>query len=102
LVMTMLNLLPVGQLDGGHLTYAWFGPQAKRIGEWVAVGALVFSLFFSISWLVWFFLITRVVGVEHPPVREPHEPLTLGRRVVVVATWVMTALTLMPVPMSMA
>ena len=102
LVMTMLNLLPVGQLDGGHLTHAWYGERAEALGRRVASGALVCALLFSASWLVWFFLITKVVRVTHPPVAQPEVPLSRGRQVVVVITWVMTALTFMPMPISMA
>jgi membrane-associated protease RseP (regulator of RpoE activity) len=101
LVMTMLNLLPVGQLDGGHLTHAWYGEKAEAIGERIAAGALIMALFFSASWLLWFFLITRFIGVGHPPVVDPAQPLSRGRKVVVVITWVMTALTFMPVPLSL-
>lgn len=100
LLMTMLNLMPVGQLDGGHLTHAWYGKKAEAIGARVAGATLIFALLFSVSWLVWFFLVTRLVGVEHPPVTRPDEPLSRGRKVVVVVTWVLTALTFMPIPMS--
>jgi membrane-associated protease RseP (regulator of RpoE activity) len=101
LVMTMLNLLPVGQLDGGHLTHAWYGKKAESIGERIAAGALIMALLFSASWLLWFFIITRLVGVEHPEVVAPEEPLSRGRKVVVVITWVMTGLTFMPMPISL-
>ncbi|MFT3712718.1 MAG: site-2 protease family protein [Archangium sp.] len=99
-LMTMLNLLPVGQLDGGHVTHAFYGDKAEAIGVRVAKGALLLSLFFSLSWLMWFFLVTRIVRTEHPPVERPDEPLTRGRKVVVYVTWVMTALTFMPMPIS--
>jgi membrane-associated protease RseP (regulator of RpoE activity) len=102
LLMTMLNLLPVGQLDGGHLTHAWFGERAEDIGRRVAEASLVLALFCSVSWVVWFFLITRVVGLGHPPVVDAVTPLTRGRKVTVVVTWVATALTFMPVPISLA
>lgn len=98
LVVTMLNLLPVGQLDGGHLTHAWYGEGAEKIGGRVAGAALVMALFFSASWLIWFFLITRIVGLGHPPVVNPSIPLSRGRKAVVVITWVMTGLTFMPMP----
>ena len=101
LVMTMLNLLPVGQLDGGHLTHAWYGKKAESIGERIAAGALIMALLFSASWLVWFFVVTRFVGVEHPEVVAPEEPLSRGRKIVVVITWVMTGLTFMPMPISL-
>lgn len=101
LVMTMLNLLPVGQLDGGHLTHAWYGDRAEALGRRIASGALLCALVFSASWLVWFFLITRVVKVTHPPVHAPEVPLSRTQRVIVVVTWVMTGLTFMPIPLSM-
>lgn len=101
LVMTMLNLMPVGQLDGGHLTYAWYGKEAENIGERVTAATLVFALFFSVSWLMWFVLVTRFIGLGHPPVVREAEPLSRGRKVVVIITWIMTALTFMPVPLSM-
>lgn len=102
MLVTMLNLMPVGQLDGGHLTHAWFGVKAERYGEHVAAVALVLALFCSYTWLGWFFLVTRIVGFKHPPPVDEAEPLSRGRKVVIVITWVMTALTFMPVPLDFA
>ncbi len=45
---------------------------------------------------------SRVIGVGHPPVVDPGIPLSRGRKVVVVITWVMTGLTFMPIPLSLA
>jgi membrane-associated protease RseP (regulator of RpoE activity) len=101
-LVTMLNLLPVGQLDGGHLTHAWFGARAVRLGRVLAGALLPLALFASASWLVWFFLAARVVGFEHPPVTDDAEPLSRGRRVVCVLCLVALALTFMPVPMDTA
>jgi hypothetical protein len=42
LFVTMINLLPVGQLDGGHVAYALFGPRQNRIARWVHRSMLVF------------------------------------------------------------
>lgn len=102
LVVTMLNLLPVGQLDGGHLTHAWFGQHAVRIGRVVGAVLLPLALFGSASWLVWFFLVTRVVGFEHPPVTDESQRLTWGRKVVCVVSFIATVLTFMPVPIDSA
>ncbi len=40
--VTMINLLPVGQLDGGHVAYALFGPRQDRVAQWVHRSMLVF------------------------------------------------------------
>ncbi len=101
LLVTMLNLLPAGQLDGGHLVHAWFGPRAIDIGHTVASLLLLMALFFSMSWVVWFFLITRVVGFEHPPVIDEAVPLTRGRKIICTVCFISTVVVFMPVPMGL-
>jgi membrane-associated protease RseP (regulator of RpoE activity) len=99
LLVTMLKLFPVGQLPGGRLIHAWYGDEgAQKIGARMAGGTLVLALIFSANWLAWFFLITRIIGFGHPPVVNPASPLSRGRKVVAVITWVMTGLIFMPMP----
>jgi membrane-associated protease RseP (regulator of RpoE activity) len=98
LLVTMLNLVPVGQLDGGHVLRAALGERAARWGPHVASLALICALFFSASWLVWFFLMTKVVGFEHPPPIDDETPLSPGRRAFVYATWALTVACFIPVP----
>jgi membrane-associated protease RseP (regulator of RpoE activity) len=98
LLVTMLNLVPVGQLDGGHVLRAYFGPRVERWGPHVASALLVLALVFSASWLVWFFLVTKVVGFGHPPPVDDEALLSRGRRVIAVVTWIFTALCFIPVP----
>jgi membrane-associated protease RseP (regulator of RpoE activity) len=96
LFVTALNLMPVGQLDGGHVAYAVFGPRARRVGHAFAGLMVAMALFSSASWLLWVFLVGKFVGFAHPPV-ERDEPLSPGRRAVVWATLVLFLLTLTPV-----
>jgi membrane-associated protease RseP (regulator of RpoE activity) len=98
LLVTMLNLLPVGQLDGGHVLRALLGPRAERGGPHVASALLILALLCSASWLVWFFIVTRLVGFGHPAPIDDQTPLSRGRRVVAVVAWVATVLCFMPVP----
>lgn len=101
LVVTMLNLMPIGQLDGGHLTHAWFGDGAIRIGKAMSVLLVVLIVFFSATWIIWFLLTMKVVGYRHPEVVVPEEPLSRGRKVVCAVCFVLFALTLMPVGVSL-
>jgi membrane-associated protease RseP (regulator of RpoE activity) len=65
LLVTALNLMPVGQLDGGHVTYGLLvrrAHQISRVAWWVCV-ALVY---FGPNWILWAILL-RVLGRRHPP-----------------------------------
>jgi membrane-associated protease RseP (regulator of RpoE activity) len=77
LLVTALNLMPIGQLDGGHVTYALLRERARlisRIGSWVCV-ALVY---FGPSWILWAVLV-RVLGRRHPATLDDSEPVGRGR-----------------------
>lgn len=100
LVVTMLNLMPIGQLDGGHLTHAWFGERAIPLGKAMSALLLGMVVCFSLTWLLWFILTMKVVGYRHPEVILPDEPLTPGRKVVCAVCFVLFALTLMPMGVS--
>lgn len=100
LLVTMLNLAPVGQLDGGHLTFAWFGPKARRVGQAMLVLMGAMAVAFSTSWVVWLILTGRLIGLGHPEVVDPTQPLSTGRKVVCAVCFVFFALTLMPAPLS--
>jgi membrane-associated protease RseP (regulator of RpoE activity) len=97
-LMTMLNLMPLGQLDGGHLTHALFGKHAVTIGKAVAVFFALLALFFSWSWVVWLFITGRLIGFAHPPTVDAERPLSRSRVLVCVVCFVFAVLCFMPVP----
>ncbi len=77
LLVTALNLMPIGQLDGGHVTYALLRDRAhgiSRIASWLCI-ALVY---FGPSWILWAILV-RVLGRRHPPTRDDIAPLGRAR-----------------------
>lgn len=100
LLVTMLNLFPLGQLDGGHVSYALFGERARWVGVGVAVLMGLAALFLSASWLMWMLVTTVFVGLRHPPLVFSDAPLSPGRRFVAVLSLVAFILCVMPVPLS--
>lgn len=100
MLATALNLLPFGQLDGGHITYATLGRLSTPISV-VTVGAAVVMTFVSTSWLfmtVMMLLMLFLLGPRHPRVLYEYEPLGPGRRAIALFALVMLVLCFTPVP----
>lgn len=100
LFVTALNLLPVGQLDGGHVVYALFGPRHI----WVSRGALGVILALGIlrwwdGWLLWGVLLL-FLGIRHPAPLDPYTPLDLRRKFMGWLILIILAVTFIPVPFS--
>lgn len=76
LLVTMLNLLPIGQLDGGHIAYAMLGEKYDKVAI-TALLSLIPLSYFTLNWLIWGALILILMRtVKHPPVMNIHEPLS--------------------------
>lgn len=123
LFITGLNLLPVGQLDGGHLTYAMYGKSLhKKVGVVVVALLAAMSLpellisfassdnfhipeFFNMfvvpggsSWIFWVLMIVFFIKFNHPPV-ENEEPLDLKRTLIGYMTMLIFVLSFTPSPL---
>jgi membrane-associated protease RseP (regulator of RpoE activity) len=99
LLVTSLNLLPVGQLDGGHVVYALLGERQNRVSKFVFVGLLALGVLGWEGWLVWGVLLL-IMGFRHPPPVEWWVPLDRKRKVIGWATMAVFILTFIPVPFS--
>ena len=99
LLVTLLNLVPVGQLDGGHVAYAWLGPRARWVGRAALAVLAYFALFHALSWAAWWLLTALLVKTAHPPVVEEALPLSRGRKWVALGCFVLLFLCLMPAPL---
>ena len=122
-LVTALNLLPVGELDGGHISYALFGRRGHAA---MARGFLLFIIFLGFpsflelllswlnpeaiavippemlrlswpGWLLWSLILSRVVGLNHPPTVHDH-PLSTGRTVCGWLAIAIFVITFTPVP----
>ncbi len=100
LLVTTLNLVPAGQLDGGHVLYALLGRRrALAAGRAVTAGLLAAGVFLSWNWLVWWFLTRFVVGLRHPAALV-EEPLGGRRRAIAWLSLALFVATFVPVPVS--
>ncbi len=97
LFVTSLNLLPVGQLDGGHIIYALFGSRQRLITKVALVSLVVLGITSWIGWLIWAVFLL-FLGVNHPPVVNDWIPLDGKRRVIGWINLVVFAVTFMPAP----
>lgn len=97
--VTALNLVPIGQLDGGHAMYALLGRErAQRLSRAVSWALVALGLTVSWSWLVWWVFTRLAVGNRHPPALE-EEALGPGRRLVALLSLALFLVTFTPVPL---
>jgi membrane-associated protease RseP (regulator of RpoE activity) len=96
LLATSLNLLPLAQLDGGHILYAAVGRLQWKLALPMWLALLVVCYFFPV-WLLWAFIVLAI-GIRHPPVANESIQLDAGRTALAVLALAMLALSFMPVP----
>jgi Zn-dependent protease len=100
LFVTALNLLPAGQLDGGHIARALLGDRSKYAGYGTVSLLLVLGLFFGFDgWLI-LALIIMFMGIRHTPPLNDVTTLDGKRKMVGIAAALMLVLCFVPVPMS--
>jgi membrane-associated protease RseP (regulator of RpoE activity) len=95
---TSLNLLPGGQLDGGHIVFS-ISPRAHKAISNITILALIpMAVYFWAGWLLWAVLL-RLSGTRHPAVPLWPE-ITRGRRALAIFAVIMLTLTLTPTPIA--
>src|SRR5690606_17953029 len=97
LLVTGLNLLPAGQLDGGHIFYALFGARAATIMSMIVAVVLVGLGFLWSGWFFWA-VIVALLGQQHSPLLNEVTPLRGPWRALAIVSLVVFALVFTPVP----
>jgi membrane-associated protease RseP (regulator of RpoE activity) len=97
LFVTSINLIPVGQLDGGHIAYAFLGERHARLSFILVLLMSVLGLFLWEGWILWAVLLL-VLGLRHPPVVYWEETLDKKRRVTGWIALLILILTFIPDP----
>lgn len=97
--VTSLNLIPVGQLDGGHIAYALLGERHRLLSQALIGVMIVFGLLMWQGWIVWAFLLI-ILGFRHPPIIYSHVPLDPRRKLIGWIALLIFLLTFTPVPIA--
>ncbi len=100
LLATALNLFPIGQLDGGHISYAVLGRRSSHL-TMAMLGVAVGLTWFSLSWVVWTTLLLVglfMFGRHHPPTFDEDVPLDPTRLALAVLALLMLIVCFTPAP----
>jgi membrane-associated protease RseP (regulator of RpoE activity) len=97
LFVTSINLIPVGQLDGGHIAYALLGERQVQLSVVLIVVMAGLGFFLWEGWAVWAIFLV-ILGFRHPPVLYWEAPLDNKRKFIGWSSLVIFILTFIPVP----
>ncbi len=102
-IATAINLIPVGQLDGGHIIYSIFTRKSKAIYNFAflitvatAAGAYIFADY--PGWILWVVIVFVLMRKGHPPTLNDFSGIGLSRYILAVIALIIFILTFMPVP----
>ena len=100
MLATALNLFPIGQLDGGHISYAVLGRKSSHV-TLVMIFAAIALTYFSPSWMVWTTLMIGMLlifGRHHPRTFDENDPLDRQRIILAIVALVIFVLCFTPAP----
>jgi membrane-associated protease RseP (regulator of RpoE activity) len=97
LLVTAINLIPAGQLDGGHIVYVLMGRNARKLLPFIIVGLLLLGMVWS-GWWLWVLLLL-VLGRMHAEPLDQITALDPRRRAFAVLGIIIFVLVFVPVPL---
>ena len=101
LFVTALNLLPMGQLDGGHIVYALFHRGSSLIYRMVFFAFTLFAILVQPPWLLFLVLVFLLTRLRHPPTMDEHLPIGPRRFALGLLAILFLILSFPPIPISM-
>lgn len=101
LFVTTLNLVPIGQLDGGHIAFALFGRMHGKISKVLVVVLGAMGLIYWPGWIIWAVLMF-ILGLGHPPVLYWESPLDQKRKGIGWLALFIFLITFIPMPFSLS
>ncbi len=99
LIVTALNLLPIGQLDGGHISHALFGSRYARGISVVALAVLfLVAVFLAPGLMFWAFIVFFIAGTRDAPAANDLTPVGFPRMALGILTFLVLLLIIIPLP----
>jgi len=103
LLVTAINLMPIGQLDGGHITYAMFGDRARLIAFGAFFLLIILNVYLishlnSYIWVLWILLILFFIRFRHPPTLDDSIVIDTKRKVLGYVSYVIFIVSFSPLP----
>ena len=102
LFVTMINLMPFGQMDGGHIIYSMFSRKIQYNLALLMLGFILVLGYFWMGWFLWAFLALLVIRLKHPPTLDDSTELTGNRKILGWLAIVIFILTFIPIPLQVA
>jgi membrane-associated protease RseP (regulator of RpoE activity) len=99
LLVTMFNLLPAGQLDGGHIFYSLFPRWHRGMSRLLVLVLLAMGFFVWRGWLIWAGILL-LIGARHPAPLDPDRPITRRRRRLALIALALFIVTFVPAPLT--
>ena len=98
-LVTGLNMIPISQLDGGHVCHALFGKHSRGVARAVLLGAITAIILTNADHWVLMIVIITFMGVDHPPIRNESQSLGKIRTVLGLGSLAIPIITFMPEPL---
>ena len=96
LLVTAINMLPIGQLDGGHIVYGLFEKKQHLLGKFAMVGLILLGFQSTVWWM--FAAFGLIFGVNHPPTLNDSKPISKSAKTLGIISLIIMFISFTPIP----